>query len=256
MSGSFVETTRSAAITTITLNRPERRNALGIELLEPLVAAIAAAEADPTQRVLVLCGAGPVFCAGMDLNEATDPARAKKSGALIEQVLGALSGSRLVTIAVVQGAAVAGGAGLMSACDFALAATGAQIGYPEVRRGLVAGLVMTFLRRQVKERDARELLLTGELISADRAAAIGLVNRVVPPGELIPESLKIANAVLAGGPEAVAQTKKLWLELGPRPIAEDLAAARSFHLWARNSAEAIEGIAAFREKRPPQWAPK
>src|ERR1051326_3358958 len=102
---------------------------------------------------------------------------------LVAKTLIALSQTRLVTIAAVHGAAVAGGAGLMSACDYVVAAARTKIGYPEVRRGLVAGLVMTFLRRQLHERDIRELLLGSELINAERAREMGLVNRIVPAGD-------------------------------------------------------------------------
>src|SRR4051794_32637318 len=121
----------------LTLNRPAKRNALSIALLEALLAALTAAEKDSAQRVLILTGAGPGFCAGLDLAEAADPDRAHRSAELIGEMLRRISESRLVTIAVVCGAAIAGGAGLMSACDFALAGETAQIGYPETRRGLV-----------------------------------------------------------------------------------------------------------------------
>src|SRR5205807_10565833 len=116
-------------------------------------------------------------------------------------------------IAAVHGAAVAGGAGIMSACDFIVAAEKTKIGYPEVRRGLVAGLVMTFLRRQVGERSTRELVLGGELIDAERAREIGLVNRVVARDELMNEAHKFADSILQGAPNAIAQTKRLIEEL-------------------------------------------
>src|SRR5205085_7885173 len=132
-------------ITLITLNRPERRNALTIELLTELIAAIEGAAADPEQRVLILRGAGAAFCTGLDLNEAAEVAKAHASAEMVAKTLVTLGQTRLITIAIVQGAAVAGGAGIMSACDFVIAAEGTKIGYPEVRRGLVAGLVMTFL---------------------------------------------------------------------------------------------------------------
>ncbi len=241
-------------VTTLALNRPDKRNALNLELLEQLVAAVAAAENNPAQRVLILRGEGPAFCAGLDLAEAANPEHAHRSATLIAQALRALSATRLVTIAAVHGAAIAGGAGLMSACDFAVAAEGTKLGYPEPRRGLVAGLVMTVLRRQLRERDARELLLTGELIDATRAQTIGLVNRVVPASELLNAAREYAAAVLHGGPEAVANTKKLFAELWHRPVQADLERALAFHLEARNSPEAKEGIAAFHEKRPPKWS--
>ncbi len=150
--------------TFVTLNRPERRNALTIELLTELTAAMDAAAADSGQRVLILRGAGKVFCAGLDLQETTETEKAHRSAEMVARTLLAISQTRLITIAQVHGAAVAGGAGLMSACDFVVTAEGTKIGYPETKRGLVAGLVMTFLRRQLRERDIRELLFTGDLI--------------------------------------------------------------------------------------------
>lgn len=242
--------------TVLTLNRPEKRNALCIELLLQLVAAVDAAERDPERRLLIIRGAGPAFCSGLDLTEAADAALGHRSAELIAQALLALSGSRLVTIASVHGAAVAGGAGLMSACDMAVAAAGTRIGYPEPRRGLVAGLVMTFLRRQLRERDAREILLTGEIFSAERALEIGLVNRVAPtPEAAFAEARRLAEAVRHGGPRAVAATKRLLAELWHRPVKADLDRALAAHLEARNSPEAAEGIAAYHEKRLPKWAP-
>lgn len=243
-------------VTTIALNRPAKRNALNVGLLEQLVAAVRAAEADPARRVLILRGEGPVFCAGLDLAEAAAPEQAHRSADLIAEILRALGLTRLVTIAAVHGAALGGGAGLMTACDFAVVTPDTQIGYPETRRGLVAALVMVFLRRQLRERDARELLLTGELVDAARAQAMGLVNRVVPAADLLPAANRFAASVVAGGPEAVVHTKRLWGELWPRALQADLDRAQAFHLEARNSPEAAEGMAAFREKRPPRWAPR
>lgn len=242
-------------ITLLTLNRAEKRNALSVELVQALLAALTAAEKDPGQRVLLLAGAGQVFCAGLDLAEAADPARAHQSAELIAQALRRLSESRLVTIAVVRGAAIAGGAGLMSACDFAFAETSTQIGYPETRRGLVAALVMTFLRRQLRERDARRILLTGESFSARHAEAIGLVNSALTEDQLMPAALKTAADVMQGGPEAVVRTKQLLAQLWPAALPADLERAMTTHLETRQSAEIQEGIAAFREKRPPKWVP-
>ena len=240
-------------ITLITLNRPERRNALTIELMSDLSSAIENAAADEIQRVLILRGAGSAFCTGLDLNEAAEMHKAHASAEMVAKTLVTLSKTRLITIAVVHGAAVAGGAGIMSACDFVIAAERTKIGYPEVRRGLVAGLVMTFLRRQLRERDLRELLLTSELIDAKRAQEIGLVNRVVPPNELENAAQKIAAAILQGAPDAVTNSKRLLEELWSSSVAEDVALALRHHMEARESNEAKEGIAAFLEKRPPKW---
>src|SRR3954463_14353848 len=191
---------QSAHTTVITLNRPERRNALTIELMSELVAAVESAGADEQQRILVFKGAGQAFCTGMDLNEVAQPEKAHASAELVAKTLITLSETRLITIAAVHGAAVAGGTGLMSACDFVLAAEGTKIGYPEVRRGLVPGMVMTFLRRQLRERDLRELLFSGALFEAERAREIGLVNRVVARAELEKETEKLVATILQGAP--------------------------------------------------------
>jgi len=240
-------------ITTLTLNRPERRNALTIELLTELTSAIEKAGADPAMRILILRGAGKAFCAGLDLQETTVVEKAHHSAEMVAKTLLAISQTRLITIAQIHGAAVAGGAGLMSACDFVVAAERTKIGYPEAKRGLVAGLVMTFLRRQVRERDIRELLFTGDLIDAQRAREMGLVNRVVPPNELENEAQRIAASVLQGAPGALTSTKRLIEELWSSRVSKDVEAALRHHMEARESAEAKEGIAAFLEKRPPNW---
>ncbi len=212
---------QSPQITVVTLNRPERRNSLTIELLNELVASIKVASDQADERVLILRGAGAAFCTGLDLKEAADRKKAHMTAELVAKALTTLAETRLVTIAAVHGAAVAGGAGIMSACDFVVAAEKTKIGYPEVRRGLVAGLVITFLRRQAGERNMRELVLGGELIDAERARGIGLVNRVVAADQLMIEA--------------------------------DVDLALKHHMRARESAEAREGIAAFNERRKPDW---
>ena len=244
---------QSPQITVITLNRPERRNALTVELLTELCAAIKVASDEPQKRVVILCGAGAAFCTGLDLKEAADQTKAHATAEMAANTLIAISQTHLVTIAAVHGAAVAGGAGIMSACDFVVAAERTKIGYPEVRRGLVAGLVMTFLRRQAGERNMRELLLGSELIEVERAKAIGLVNRVVARNDLMTEALKFAESVLQGAPSAVAQTKRLIDELWWRSVKDDVDLALKYHMEARESAEAREGIAAFNERRRPNW---
>ncbi|MFL6537979.1 MAG: enoyl-CoA hydratase/isomerase family protein [Chthoniobacterales bacterium] len=245
---------RDRRTTILTLNRPERRNALTIELMSELVAAIEIAAAESERRVLVLRGAGAAFCTGLDLNEVSEPQKAHASAELVAKMLLTVSQTRLVTIAVVHGAAVAGGAGLMSACDFVVAAEKTKIGYPEVRRGLVAGLVMTFLRRQLRERDARELLLGGDLFDAQRAKEIGLVNQVVPRNHLDAEADKIIASVSQGAPQALANTKRLLEELWSTTVPQDIERALQHHMQARGSDEAKEGVAAFLEKRAPRWA--
>jgi methylglutaconyl-CoA hydratase len=244
---------RSSQITVLTLNRPERRNALTFELLTELCAGIEAAEAAGQCRILILRGAGKAFCAGLDLEETLVTEDAHRSAGMVARTLRAMAETRLITIAQIHGAAVAGGAGLMSACDFVIAAERTKIGYPEGRRGLVAGLVMTFLRRQLRERDIRELLFTGDLITAERAKEMGLVNRVVAVDELENETTKLISSILQNAPHALMQTKHLIEELWSTSVRDDVEKALHFHTLARESDEAKEGIAAFLEKRPPRW---
>src|SRR5438046_2776947 len=244
---------QSPQITVVTLNRPERRNSLTIELLNELVASIKVASDQADERVLILRGAGAAFCTGLDLKEAGDRKKAHMTAELVAKALTTLAETRLVTIAAVHGAAVAGGAGIMSACDFVVAAEKTKIGYPEVRRGLVAGLVMTFLRRQIGERNMRELLFSGELIDVGRAKEIGLINRVVPADKIMNEAQKFAEAGLQGAPNALSNSKRLLEELWSTSVKQDLERALRHHLEARESPEAKEGVTAYNEKRPPNW---
>lgn len=244
----------SPQVIVVTLNRPERRNALTIELMTALTAAVESASADETERVLILRGAGQAFCTGLDLNEVSEPEKAHASADLVAKMLLTISETRLITIAAVHGAAVAGGAGIMSACDLVVAAERTKFGYPEAKRGLVAGLVMTFLRRQLRERDVRELLFTGELIDAVRAREMGLINRVVRPNELESEVQKLVTSILQNAPGALTNSKRLLEQLWPTSVKEDIDRALAHHRQARESAEAKEGVTAFLEKRRPSWA--
>jgi methylglutaconyl-CoA hydratase len=244
---------KDGPVATLWLNRPDKRNALNIPMLEALCAAVDDASADDAIRVIVLRGKGTAFCSGLDLKEAQDPEVSHSSAKLIARMLESIYYSPKVTLAVVQGAAVAGGAGLMSACDVALGAVDAKYGYPEVHRGLVAGLVMTFLRRQLHERHARELLLLGEIIEGERAQEIGLLTRCVP-GDMLDEAaeLLIENA-LKGGPQAIKLTKEFFDRLYHRSVREDLQRALDLHVAVRTGGEAQEGMRAFTEKRAPGW---
>lgn len=243
----------SSGVVVVTLNRPERRNALSVALMEALCVAVNAAAEGPDNRAIILRGAGRVFCAGLDLAEAARAESLQPAIEWIGRLLETVHGSPLTTIAAVHGAAIAGGAGLMSACDFAVIADDVRIGYPEVRRGLLAGVVLTFLRRQLRERDARELLLLGEPIDAHRALEMGLVSRVVPFDAVMREARRIAVAAMKGAPMTAARTKRLLDQLWPRSVGQDVKLATDSHLDARDSAEAREGMAAFLEKREPRW---
>ena len=241
-------------LTTLTLNRPARRNALNLPLLEAFKATLEAVAHDHGTRVLAIRGAGTVFCSGMDLAEtAAEPIKAVEA---VRDVFLALSNHPLVTIALVQGAAVAGGGGLAAACDFVVMADDAKIGFPEVKRGLVAALVAALLRRRMREHDLRELLLLGDLVPAVRAEKIGLANRVVLATELVSTAQNFARVICEGGPNAMAETKSLLGRLAVRPLAEDFAIALESHSRTRESEEAQEGSRAFVEKRKPSWQEK
>ncbi|XAM01625.1 enoyl-CoA hydratase-related protein [Phycisphaeraceae bacterium D3-23] len=237
----------------LTLNRPDKRNALNVPLLEELIAQVRAAEAEADNRVLVIRGAGKVFCAGMDLAEATDADRAHRSAHAVADALKTVARSRLVTVARVHGAAIAGGAGLMAACDLIVAAEDAKVGYPEVHRGLVAGLIMHFVVRQAPVRAVSELMLTGNLIDAKRAMSLHLVNRAVSPIELDAEMTVLLTDLLQAAPGAQQRTKRVIDRTAPGDLDADLDAALADHMQARQSPEAAEGLAAFLEKREPSW---
>jgi methylglutaconyl-CoA hydratase len=237
----------------IILNRPDKRNALNISLLEQFCAAIESANKDPAIRTIVIGGNGAVFCAGMDLNEAADPAIVHASAHLIAKMFSLLHYSPHVTIASIHGAAVAGGAGIVAACDLALAAEGTKIGFPETRRGLIPAQVLTFLTRQLRQRDLKELVLLGELIDAQKALEIGLVNKVVPIDKMQEEIERYAHMAKACAPNATAETKRLVDLLYPSRLDDDLAKAILYHEKMRGTAEAQEGIRAFNESRAPEW---
>lgn len=251
--GILTMESHESGISVITLNRPQKRNALNCDLMRQLCDAVQETAADQANRVVILRGAGKVFCAGLDLSETAESTDSHQSAELVGEMLHTVYDSRLITIVAVHGAAIAGGAGLMSACDFVVAEDGTKIGYPEVHRGLVASLVLGLLCTQVPRRTARELLLLGEIFDAERAARIGLVNQVSSPGESFTDAQLIAKKVLLGGPLAVSQSKQAVNQFTGMDFREQLSKALDGHLAARNSDEAREGLAAFLEKRKPNW---
>jgi methylglutaconyl-CoA hydratase len=238
----------------LTLNRPERRNALTVELMAELCGTLEALRAEPKRRVVILCGAGPAFCAGLDLQESADPNSSERGAEWVARTLQTLSDTPLVTIAAAHGAAFAGGAGLLACCDFALGTPDLRVAFPEVRRGLVPALVGAILQDRLRDADLRELFFLGEPIRAEQAQAMRLVQRIVPENLLLDEARTLAASILHGAPDAVRETKRLLRELRSLAPAERLAHALEFHKRARASDEAREGIAAFFEHRPPDWS--
>lgn len=229
-------------IKVITLDRPEKRNALSVELMERLLVELKA-EAE----VLIIRGEGPVFCSGLDLSELD----VILMGPLIGDLLKAIYQFPGVTICAMQGAAIAGGAAILSACDLVVAEESAKIGFPEARLGIVAGYVAALLSRQLRRRDINELLLLGDLITAKRAQEMGLVSHLVKTNPF-EEAQKIAEQVLKGAPETLLQSKKLIQELDTS-FDNDWKTALDYHHKSRKSAEAMEGARAFMEKREPNW---
>ncbi len=240
-----------AATRVLTLNRPDQRNALSRALIHRLDERLDDAIADPAIRVIVLAGAGTVFCAGMDLKESLAASTSDDPLAAFALVLEKLHKAPKPTIAAVQGDAIAGGAGLLTACDLAITTPNARIGYPEARRGLVAAVVMHDLVEHVGLSRARRLLLTGELIPAQLAREWGLVSDVVAGEDCLPEALQMAARLAECGPRALAAVKLLLDQRSGRP--GDPMTAVNASSSARRSDEAREGIQAFLEKRPPVW---
>jgi len=244
--------------TVLRLNRPDKRNALSRALIAELTAAVSSAALDHECRVLILTGNGPAFCAGMDLEELRGTVENSGEAELVWEDAQRLSTLYTLlyelpkpTIAAVNGAAVAGGAGLSTVCDLAVAVPTAKFGYPEVRRGLVAAMVLPHLLRHVNERTARWLLLTGELITADAARRAGLVNAVVEPAELMNTALTWAMHCVAGGPKALATTKALLRRCGPQSVS----VAELAHASAepRLTDECNAGLGAFFGGHAPPW---
>lgn len=241
----------------LTLARADKRNALSRQLIADLDAAVRRAADDPAARCVILTGDGSAFCAGMDLDELRSTltadaeviwADAQRLAELFDRIYSLPK----PTIAAVNGAAVAGGAGLVTVCDLAVSVPTAKFGYPEVRRGLVAAMVLPHLLRHVGERCARYLLLTGELIDAEDAAAMGLINQVVGATGLLDTAVAWARACAEGGPLALAKTKDLLKRFSPHALSVEEGARAS--AAPRLGDECREGLAAFFEKRPVPWA--
>jgi methylglutaconyl-CoA hydratase len=242
----------------LTINRADRRNALSRALITDLTAGFQRARDDTASRVVILTGAGSVFCAGMDLAELAETVDQTGVESVIWQ--DALRLATLYdliytlpkpTIAAVNGAAVAGGSGLVTVCDLAVSVPQARFGYPEVRRGLVAAMVMPHLMRHVGERTARYLLLTGELIDATEAKQLGLINKVTPGEELLAQAMEWAKCLAEGGPSALASTKDLLRRFSRQALSIEEAAQAS--AAPRLTDECRHGLRAFFDKKPAPW---
>jgi methylglutaconyl-CoA hydratase len=244
---------RDAGVLTLTLNRPDKRNALSASLVEALHQALESADLDPEVRVVVITGAGKDFCAGADLEEllASADAAPEANEAAALRLGGLFSRLRQLpkpVVAVVRGRALAGGAGLMAACDIVLAGSGAQIGYPEVQRGFVPAMVMTTLRRLVGEKVALDLVLTGRSLGAEEALTRGLVSRVVPDDALDREAGELASALAATPASALGFTKRLFYELDGQSHDQGIALGARVNALARQTPDFRAAISRFLAK--------
>ncbi len=245
------------ALATITLNRPEKRNAISAEMIAELMVALAEAEAS-TARVLILTGAGKAFCSGMDLDafkaiSSQSPEQHLEDSHKIARLFRRLYRFPKPLIAAVNGPAIAGGCGIATLCDFTLAVPEARFGYSEVRIGFIPAIVSVFLIRQVGEKRARDLLLTGRILDAEGAHQIGLVTEVVPADTLLDRSRRLAATLLASSPTSLARTKRLLRRLGEADLDRELEAAIQENAGIRSTPDFREGIASFLEKRKPTW---
>jgi len=242
----------------LTLNDPQRRNPLSLALVKGLLAALDAAEQDPAIRAVVLTGAGPAFSAGADLEflkqVTTAGAEANYAHSLeLMRLFHRVYTFPKPTVAAINGPAVAGGAGLATACDLAVMSEQARLGYTEVKIGFVAALVGVILVRNVGEKHAKELLLTGQLVSAQEAYRMGLVNRIVPSEQLMEEALALAQQVASNAPTSLSLTKELLNALPGMGLEDGFRLASIANAWVRETGDLAEGIAAFLEKRPPRF---
>ena len=244
-------------IATITLNRPEKRNAISYELIDDLLAGLQQAEQSPA-HILILTGSGKAFCSGMDLENLK-----QLTGRTHEQnIQDSETMARLFrtlydfpkpTIAAVNGAAIAGGTGLATLCDFTLAVPEAKFGYTEVRIGFVPAIVSSFLITNIGEKRARDLLLTGRIFDAQEAQALGLVNEIVAPEQLLERARQLAQQLLENSPASLRATKTLLSSYTREQLDRQVQQAVKENAGIRQTADFKEGITSFLEKRKPVW---
>jgi methylglutaconyl-CoA hydratase len=249
-----------AGVATITLNRPEKRNAISFELIDDLVRALGeVARSDAI--VLILTGEGKAFCSGLDLDNlkallGRTPEQNLHDSQTMVHLFRSLYEFPKVTIAAVNGAAIAGGTGLALLCDFTLAVPEAKFGYTEVRIGFVPAIVSTFLLRQVGEKQARDLLLTGRIFEAEEAARMGLVSEIVPAEDLMKRARQLASLLMENSPASLRATKHLLTAHARAELDAQIDSAVRENAAIRTTADFREGISSFLEKRKPVWSGK
>jgi methylglutaconyl-CoA hydratase len=248
-------------IATITLNRPDKRNAINPQMIADIQSALDAIEKNHATRVVIITGAGKTFCAGMDLDKlaalATQTATENQEDSRrIAKLLRRIWAFPRPTIAAVNGAAYAGGCGIATLCDFTLAVPEANFGYTEVKIGFLPAIVSVFLTRQVGEKRTRDLLLTGRIINAHEAREFGMVTEVVPAENLMQRARELTNVLIAASPNSLARAKHLLTSAAAADIDHDLERAIMENARIRCTADFKEGVASFLEKRKPVWQSK
>ena len=250
----------SGDIATIRLSRPEKRNAISPEMIDDLMDALGEVEASSV-RVAIVTGDGKAFCSGMDLAAlkalaAQSPMENLGDARHLARLFRRIWSFPKPTIAAVNGAAIAGGCGIATLCDFTLAVPEAKFGYPEVCIGFIPANVAVFLMRQIAEKHARDLLLTGRIIDAAEAHRMGLVTNIVPAAELMAAAQTLAATLLASSPASLLKTKRLLCEFAAPELDRELELAIAESSQIRTTADFREGLASFLEKRPPRWSGK
>lgn len=252
----FVLRTDDGAVRTLTLNRPRHRNALSLAMLDALGAELDAVGSDPSVHVVVLAGEGPAFSAGHDLRE-LNAASAEEAATIFgrcSSVMLQVEALRVPVIASVAGVATAAGCQLVATCDLAVAGRSARFATPGVDIGLFCSTPMVAVTRTVAPKHAMEMLLTGELVDAEHAARIGLVNRVVDDDDLLEATTALATTIAAKPPAVIAAGKATHRRQRSLEVsaAYDVASAAMVDGLAGD--DAVEGIGAFLDKRPPRWS--
>jgi methylglutaconyl-CoA hydratase len=245
-------------IATITLNRPDKRNAISPTMIADVQSALDAIEKNHATRVVILTGAGKAFCAGMDLDMLAaiakqSPAENQEDSRRIAKLLRRIWSFPRPMIAAVNGAAYAGGCGIATLCDFTLAAPEAKFGYTEVKIGFLPAIVSVFLTRQIGEKRSRDLLLTGRIIDANEAREFGLVTAVVPAENLMQRAHELAAELIAASPASLTRAKHLLTSAAAASVDHDLERAIMENARIRSTADFKEGVASFLEKRKPVW---
>ncbi len=258
MNFSSIQLTYEQGVAIITLNRPDKRNAISYELITDLLAALAEVAQSPA-LVLIVTGAGKAFCSGMDLENlkaliGRSPEQSLEDSKIMARLFRTLYDFPKPTIAAVNGAAIAGGTGMATLCDFTLAVPEAKFGYTEVRIGFVPAIVSTFLLRQVGEKVARDLLLTGRLFDAEEAVRIGLINEIVPAENLLTRARALATQLMENSPASLLYTKRLLSAAARAEMDVQIEAAVRENAAIRSTEDFREGIASFLEKRKPKWS--